>query len=102
MAIYACGCLCGSTESLIRNFLKQAGYEDWLSLPIEMGKERSIKLMEYLPNLPELQMLSNYLANLGKWAVIIGVKDGVCRWSDISRDAPNSTIEATHIVEFFA
>ena len=100
--IYACGCMCGSTESLIRNFLKRQGYQDWLSISIEIGKEKSMKLIDRFPPRVELMMLKNYLQDKGKWAVIIGIDDEACRWSDLSRGGEKSAIEAEFLVQRFA
>lgn len=101
MSIYCCGCRCGSTESLIRSFLERVGYADWLSIPIEEGKERSMKLIERFPPTPELEMLIDYLRDRGKWAVIIGWDNGTCRWTDIT-SSPKSVILAEVLVQQFA
>lgn len=100
--IFCCGCLCGSTDSLIRNFLKKCGYADWLGIPIETGKERSVRLIERLPKRPELDMLRSYLADRGKWAVIIGIDEESCRWSDLTMGGPKAQIEAQLLVEHYA
>ena len=102
MALYCCGCNCGSTEQLLRNFLHRCGYPDWLSIPIAIGKEKSMRLIERIAPCPEMGMLRSYLRDLGKWAVIIGQNERGCRWSDITHNVPNSTIEAEHIVETFS
>ncbi len=102
MSLFCCGCMCGSTESLIRNFLKRQCYQDWLSIPIEIGKEKSMKLIDRFPPRMELTMLKNYLQDKGKWAVIIGIDGDVCRWSDLSRGGEKSAIEAEFLVQRFA
>lgn len=100
--IRAIACLCGSSENLIRNFLKRCGYADWLTIPIEMGKERSIRLVEQMPACPEMAALKSYLGKTGKWAVIIGVDADGCYWEDISRGGPKAAIDAELLVERFA
>ena len=102
MPIKCCGCLCGSTERLIRNFLQQAGYKDWLSIPIATGKEKSKSMLGTIPRYPEVEMLEHFLSNASKWAVIIGWNENGCRWSDIAHNAAVSKIDAQLIVDTFS
>lgn len=94
-------CLCGSTDTMARNFLKSAGYQNWLTIPIVQGKEKSRRALELIPRFPEVEMLDNFLQNASKWVVIIGYNDKACRWSDIAHNAPKSKIEAEYIVDTF-
>ena len=95
-------CLCGSVESLARNTLRKCGYENWASIPIHKGKEKSRQIISTLPPFPEIQMLDNFLRNASKWVVIIGYDENNCRWSDIAHNAAKSSIEAEFIVNTFA
>lgn len=95
-------CACGSSESLARNFLKSAGYTDWLSVPIRQGKEKSLSFLNQLPPVPEKEMLANFLRNASKWVVIVGYDETGCRWSDIAHNAPKSTIEAEFLVKNYS
>ena len=99
--IAVCTCLCGSVESLARDFLKSAGYQDWLSITIHKGKEKSISLLNQLPPAPEKEMLKNFLDNASKWVVIIGYNDQNMKWSDIVHNSAKSRIEAEFIVRNF-
>lgn len=94
-------CMCGSVTNLARNFLKSAGYKDWLTIPIVQGKEKSRRVLGQLPSFPEVEMLDNFLKNASKWVVIIGYDNEACRWSDIAHNAPKSRIEAEYIVQNF-
>lgn len=100
--ILVCTCQCGSVDSLVRNFLKSAGYEDWLSIPINRGREKSLAILNYLPPTPEKEMLKNFLKGASKWAVIIGYDDTTVKWSDIAHNGPKSRIEAEFVVKAFA
>lgn len=102
MSLAACGCLCGSTDSLIRNFLKSTGYEGWINIPIAKGKEKSLALLNQMPPTPEKEMLQSFLKNASKWAVIIGYTDTEMRWSDIAHNGPKSRIEAEFVVKSFS
>ena len=102
MPISACSCNCGSSDQLIRNFLKSVGYQDWLSIPIEKGKERSLALLNYLPPAPEKEMLKSFLKGASKWAVIVGYDEKMVKWSDIAHNGPKSRIEAEFVVEAFS
>lgn len=99
--ILACGCYCGSTDNLIRNFLKSHGYPGWANISISKGKEKSRSMISTYMGIPEIQMLDNFLQNASKWAVIIGIDDGVCRWADIAHGGPKAAIDAGFIVDQF-
>lgn len=100
--IAVCTCLCGGSESLVRNFLHSAGYSGWMDIPIEKGKERSLTLLNHLPPSPEKEMLQSFLKDASKWAVIIGYDEMACRWSDIAHNGPKSRIEASLLVEAYS
>ena len=95
-------CQCGSSDSLIRGFLKSVGYADWLSIPINKGKEASISAINNLPPAPEKDMLKSFLNGVSKWAVIIGYNDTMMRWSDIAHNGAKSRIEAEFVVKTFS
>lgn len=99
--IAAVACFCGGSESLVRNFLKSVGYEDWINIPIEKGREKSLGVVNQLPPAPEKDMLINFLKETGKWAVIIGWDDTSMKWSDITHNGPKSKIEAEALVNFY-
>ena len=95
-------CQCGSSDSLVRNFLKSIGYQDWISVPIEKGKEKSLSALNRLPATPEKEMLQSFLKNASKWAVIIGYDETEMKWSDIAHNGPKSRIEAEFVVKNFS
>lgn len=102
MPILVCACHCGSSDSLARNFLKSVGFQDWLSIPVVKGKEKSLALTNELPPSAEKEMLKSFLKDASKWVVIIG-HDGVAvRWSDIAHHGVKSKIEAEFIVKSFS
>lgn len=94
-------CQCGSSDSIARNFLKSVGYPDWMNIPIQRGKEKSRWFLNQLPPTPEKEMLGNFLKDASKWVVIIGYDEQNMKWSDISHNAPKSTIEAEFVVKNF-
>lgn len=102
MPIAVITCRCGSTASLARNFLKSTGYKEWLNVPINEGRERSMGVLNQFPPTPEKEMLHNFLKNASKWVVIVGYSESAMKWSDISHNAPKSRIEAEFIVKAFA
>lgn len=101
MAIAVISCACGSSDSLARGFLKSVGYQDWLSIPIAKGKERSLSTLNFLPPTPEKEMLRSFLKDASKWVVIIGYNQTSMRWSDIAHNGPKSKIEAEFVVRNF-
>ena len=100
--ILCCTCQCGAVDSMARNFLKSAGYQDWLSIPIARGKEKSLSLLNQIPPTDEKEMLRSFLKNASKWVVIIGYDQENCRWSDIAHNGPKSRIEAEFVVKAFS
>ena len=102
MSITVVACQCGSSDSMARNFLKSVGYPDWLDVPIYRGKEKSLAVLNQLPPVPEKEMLYSFLKGASKWVVIIGYSQDSMKWSDISHNAPKSTIEAEFVVKTFA
>ena len=102
MAIAVISCTCGSSNSLVRNFLHSAGYQDWASIPISKGKEKSLAFLNQLPPVPEKDMLKSFLKDASKWAVIIGYTEDQMKWSDITHNWPKSKIEAEFVVKSFS
>lgn len=102
MSIAVIACQCGSSNSMARNFLKRAGYPDWLNIHIHQGKEKSLSVLNQMPPVPEKEMLQSFLKNASKWVVVIGYDQDSMKWSDISHNAPKSTIEAEFVVKAFA
>lgn len=100
--IRVCACMCGSSDSLARRFLKENGYEDWLGIDVVKGKDKSKKMLEAIPQYPEVQELRTFLDNASKWCVIIGWNENGCRWSDIGHYNIKSRTEAQHIIDVFA
>ena len=95
-------CHCGSSDSMARNFLKSVKYPEAMTIPIHRGKEASLSVVNQLPPTPEKEMLRSFLKDASKWVVIIGYTGTECKWSDISHNAPKSTIEAEFVVRKFA
>lgn len=100
--IAVCGCECGSTDSLLRGFLRANGYKDWLMVPVIKGKEKSLRMLRGIPQYPEVEMLQNYVKNASKWAVVIGYNDSTCRWADLTHGKEKSRVDASLIIETFA
>ena len=92
-------CYCGSSDSLVRNFLKSINYEHWLDIPVERGKEKSLAVVNQLPPAPEKDMLKSLLSSASKWAIIIGYDDKTVKWSDIAHNGQKSKIEAEFVVK---
>jgi hypothetical protein len=95
-------CHCGSSDSLVRNFLSSVGYADWATIPITKGREASLSFTNQLPPSDGKDMLKSLLANASKWAIIIGWEGNVVKWSDIAHNWSKSSIDARLIVENFS
>lgn len=101
MSLAVVTCKCGSSESLVRNYLHSIGYPEWMNIPIAQGKEKSLSVLNQLPPAPEKEMLQSLLKNASKWAVIIGYNDKSMRWSDIAHGGAKTQIEAELVVKTF-
>ena len=95
-------CQCGSSDSLVRSFLKSINYKDWLDIPIKKGREKSLASFSQFPPTPEKEMLKNFLKDASKWAVIVGYSGTEMKWSDIAHNGAKSRIEAEFIVKKFS
>lgn len=101
MSLAVVTCLCGGSESLVRNFLRSVDYPEWMNIPIVKGKEKSLSVLNQLPPAPEKEMLQSLLKNASKWAVIIGYNGKSMRWSDIAHGGAKTQIEAELVVKTF-
>lgn len=101
MSLAVVACQCGSSDSLVRNFLHSVGYPDWNSIPMARGKEKSLAVVNQLPPAPEKEMLQHFLKDASKWAIIIGYDQESMKWSDIAHSGPRSRIEAEFVVKNF-
>ena len=100
--IKICACYCGSSDSLVRSFLKKNNYLDWATIPIVKGKDKCRSMISTYLGIPEMQMLDNFLKDASKWAVIIGIDGTSCRWADIAHGGPKAAIDAGFIIDEFA
>lgn len=104
--IYACSCLCGSAEPLIRTALKDAGYRDPLGLMIHQGRDKSLALLERLPrgsgeNQAKIEALKRLIQDESSWAVVVGVKGNMLDWVNINRGGEKARIKLELMVGAF-
>lgn len=104
MPLVCVACNCGSSDKLIRTRLDFCGYRDFLTIPIEKGKEKSFSMLNSIPQFPEIDMLRQHIRQSSKYAVVIGFDDnGACRWVDLANGkAVMNNIELEHIIATFA
>lgn len=84
--ITAVACACGSSEKLVRVRLQMAGVEDYMSVPLAIGRDKSLNAVSELPKYPEIEVLPEYIKNHSSYAVIIGYDEEGADWVDITRD----------------
>lgn len=99
-------CDCGGAEPLVRNVLRDASVDNWMTYEIHKGKEHCRKIVSYFPSqLHELlafRALESCLENQGAFAIIVGYDDNSFFWEDVHTNAPIENIRARAIVERFA
>lgn len=97
-------CQCGSSDKLIRTRLEFCGYGDPLGVSIIKGKEKSISVLNSIPQIDAVVMLKNYIKNCSKYAVVLGYDDeGNGRWVDMANGkAVMNNIDLKNILSDFA
>lgn len=96
-------CLCGGSDNLIRNKLSKFGYADAVSVPIVKGKEKSLSVLNTLPQYPEVAKLHQYISGLSKWAIIIGYDNEQVKWVDLANGSfLKNDVDAELLLKHFA
>lgn len=96
-------CQCGSSDSLVRTRLERYHYKDFLTIPIVKGKDKSLSVLNTIPQFEEIQLLRNHLKDASKWAVVIGYNDDMCRWVDLAYGkAIKNNVDLQLLLEHFA
>lgn len=96
-------CQCGSSDSLVRTRLERYQYKDFLNIPIVKGREKSLAVLNTIPQFEEIQLLRNHLKDASKWAVVIGYDDRMCRWVDLAYGkAIKNNVDLQLLLEHFA
>ena len=99
----AVACHCGSSDNLVRGKLHKFHCPQALSLPIIKGKEQSLKVLNTLPQFPEVAELRVHIQNASKWAVIIGYDGERLRWVDLANGQyVQNDVDAELLLKHFA
>lgn len=101
--IVCIACTCGSIDKLIRTRLEFCGYDDFLTIPITRGKDKSNRVLNSLPQLPGVEMARDHLKKCSKYALVIGYDDNDCRWVDLAGGkAVVNNVELELVINRFA
>ena len=96
-------CQCGSADSLVRTRLERYHYKDFLTVPSVKGREKSLAVLNTIPQTEEIDLLRNHLKGASKWAVVIGYDGEWCRWVDLAYGkAIKNNIDLELLLEHFA
>lgn len=96
-------CQCGSSDTLVRSRLGKFRYKDTMTIPIVKGKEKSLAVLNNVPQFPEVNDLRKHLASVSKWAVIIGYDEDNLRWVDLANGSfVVNDVQTGLILEHFA
>lgn len=96
-------CQCGSSDSLVRTRLERYHYRDFLTIPIVKGKEKSLSVLNTIPQHEAIDMLREHLRNASRWAVVIGYDGEDCRWVDLANGkAIKNNVDLELLLEHFA
>lgn len=103
--LVAMRCDCGGSENLIRRALEKGGLPNWLNFPIAVGKNAAISTVQS-SSLPqdhiEIRSLLRFLHDASSFAVVLGYKNGVIRWVNLSDHSTTSRLDAEVIIEKLA
>ncbi len=84
MPLVCVACTCGFSDKLIRSRLEHYRYQDFLSIPISRGKEKSKRALNGIPQHEGVVMAKNYLDQCSKYAIVLGYDDETSRWVDLA------------------
>lgn len=99
--ISAIACACGNSEKLIRSRLQAAGVKDYMSVPLAIGRDKSLKSVSLLPKYPEIAVLPNYITSHSSYAVVIGYDEDGCDWVDVTKDGEMGQLKLKVIIRDF-
>lgn len=103
MAISVIACQCGSSDKLVRQKLFKYGYSDYLSIPVPKGKDNSRRVLDSLPQHPEISEIRKYLEGVSKYAIVIGYDEDDCGWVDLANGKSlMNGVDLSNILEHFA
>lgn len=96
-------CQCGSSDNLIRGKMAKFHCDQALTIPIAKGKERSLSVLNTLPQFPEVAELRPYIEAHSKWAIIIGYDDERMKWVDLANGSYlKNDVDAELLLTHFA
>lgn len=104
MALVCVACQCGSSDRLIRTRLDFMHYPESISIPITKGKEKSLSVLNSIPQSDSCDMLKGYIKRCSKYAVVYGYDgEGGGRWVDLANGkAVVNNIDLSNILRDFA
>lgn len=99
-------CRCSGAELKAREFLKERGIGDWLSIPTYKGKIACQEFLKTLPELPDgpdpVGALQSYLTGAGAFVIFVGYDSNHFMWSNIHRGGLQEVADAEVLLERFA
>lgn len=99
-------CRCGSSLPTARKFLQTNNVEDWMEIPVHLGKDNSLKFLARFSDdtegYPSLTALRNLIRGSARFIVILGYNDEREEWADISHGNMKDKADAQLILERFA
>lgn len=93
-------CKCPTAPMRIRRFLQQNGIEDWLDLPIYMGKESIAQILPYLPG--DHEAIYRFIQSKARYILVVGYTEDRMEWADIAHGDLTEQVNAELILERFA
>lgn len=96
-------CNCGASDLLIRGALKESGYGDAVGVSVVKGKDKSISMLNSIPQHSGINDLISYVRNASKYAIAVGFDEYNLRWVDVANgQAVKNRVDLELLVEHFA
>lgn len=99
-------CHCGSSLPKARKFLQNNNVENWMEVPVHLGKESALqflsKLSDDMEGFPSLTALRSFIRGSARFIVILGYDEDREEWADIGHGDMKGKADAELIIERFA
>lgn len=105
MGLLVLTCACSGADGLARKYMKQAGYEGWITHPIYEGKQKCNSLLEGMRRQGyDTRFLQQWIASNSSFVVFVGYGDTNEKlvWRNAYSGSVESRIDAEALIKAFA
>lgn len=101
MSLFLYCCNCGGCVPLIRRFLKENHYRDWLTQPIIQGKDKVLQYLSTLPENLETGSLIQHIQRSSSFTIVQAspTSPHPYKWVDIGHATMKDRLDAEILIE---